>query len=140
MDLFFGGWSILVFIFLYVPIFLLVGYSFNNSRLNILWEGFTLKWYSQLWLNAPLIQALKNSLIVAVFTCVFSVVLGTLGAWLLYRYRFPGKRAIQTLIQNPLATKLLGGEIAPGQTIRAIADGDKMKFTTDIAAATEAAR
>ena len=102
MDMFFGGWSVLVFIFLYVPIVLLVGYSFNNSRLNILWEGFTLKWYSQLWQNAPLIQALKNSLIVAVFTCGFSVALGTLGAWLLYRYRFPAQRAIQTLVFIPM--------------------------------------
>ena len=102
MDMFFSGWSVLVFIFLYLPIVLLVGYSFNSSRLNILWEGFTLKWYSQLWQNAPLIQALKNSLIVAVFTCVLSVALGTLGAWLLYRYRFPAKRAIQTLIFIPM--------------------------------------
>lgn len=102
MDMFFGGWSILVFIFLYLPIVLLVGYSFNNSRLNILWEGFTLKWYLQLWQNEPLIQALKNSLIVAVVTSGVSVVLGTLGAWLLYRYRFPAKRAIQTLIFIPM--------------------------------------
>ena len=102
MEMFFGGWSVLVFIFLYLPIVLLVGYSFNSSRLNILWEGFTLKWYSQLWQNQPLIQALKNSIIVAVFTCGLSVALGTLGAWLLYRYRFPAKRAIQTLIFIPM--------------------------------------
>ena len=51
MEMFFGGWSVLVFIFLYLPIVLLVGYSFNSSRLNILWEGFTLKWYGQLWQN-----------------------------------------------------------------------------------------
>ena len=102
MEMFLGGWSILVFIFLYLPIVLLVGYSFNSSRLNILWEGFTLKWYGQLWHNAPLIQALKNSLIVAMFTCVFSVALGTLGPWLLYRYRFPPRRAITTLIFIPM--------------------------------------
>jgi ATP-dependent Clp protease ATP-binding subunit ClpB len=47
----------------------------------------------------------------------------------------PLKRAIQTLIQNPLAIKLLHGDIAPGQTVRVSADGDKMMFTTDIAAA-----
>ena len=44
----------------------------------------------------------------------------------------PLKRAIQTLIQNPLAVKLLHGEIAPGQTIRVSADGDEMKFTTEV--------
>jgi len=47
----------------------------------------------------------------------------------------PLKRAIQTLIQNPLAVKLLRGEIVPGQTITASADGDQMKFTTEVAAA-----
>ncbi len=47
----------------------------------------------------------------------------------------PLKRAIQTLIQNPLASKLLGGEIAPGQTVHVSADGDEMKFSNDAAAA-----
>nr|MBA3322030.1 hypothetical protein [Pyrinomonadaceae bacterium] len=46
----------------------------------------------------------------------------------------PLKRAIQTLIQNPLATKLLSGEVVPGQTVRLSADGDGMKFTSDGAA------
>jgi len=47
----------------------------------------------------------------------------------------PLKRAIQTLIQNPLAVRLLRGEIAPGQTVRVSADGDEMSFMTDLAAA-----
>ncbi|MBV9925405.1 MAG: ATP-dependent chaperone ClpB [Acidobacteria bacterium] len=52
----------------------------------------------------------------------------------------PLKRAIQTLIQNPLASKLLRGEILPGQTVRVSADGDQMQFTADGDAATEAAK
>ena len=47
----------------------------------------------------------------------------------------PLKRAIQTLIQNPLASKLLRGEIVPGQTIRVSADGDLMSFDTEPTAA-----
>jgi ATP-dependent Clp protease ATP-binding subunit ClpB len=47
----------------------------------------------------------------------------------------PLKRAIQTLVQNPLAVKLLSGEIVPGQTVNISADGDSMKFSTDLAAA-----
>jgi ATP-dependent Clp protease ATP-binding subunit ClpB len=47
----------------------------------------------------------------------------------------PLKRAIQTLIQNPLAVKLLRGEILPGQTVRVSADGEKMEFHTEAAAA-----
>lgn len=97
-----GGWTVGVLIFLYLPILLLVMFSFNQSKLNILWEGFTWKWYGQLWQNAPLIAALKNSLIVAGFTTAFSVILGTLGAWLLYRYRFPALRLFHTLIFIPM--------------------------------------
>ena len=48
----------------------------------------------------------------------------------------PLKRAIQTLVQNPLASQLLRGEALPGQTIRVSADGDRMKFTTDAATTT----
>lgn len=97
-----GVWSVLVFAFLYLPVLVLVVYSFNTSRLNILWEGFTLKWYGQVWSHAPLMAALKNSLIVATVTTAFSVVLGTLGAWALHRYRFRGARAVQTLVGIPL--------------------------------------
>jgi len=90
-------------VFLYLPILMLVAYSFNTSRLNIVWEGFTLKWYEQVWANAPLMRAAQNSLIVASTTTLISVVLGTAGAWLLHRYRFKGERAINTLVSAPIA-------------------------------------
>lgn len=89
-------------VFLYAPIAVLVVYSFNTSRLNILWEGFTLRWYSEVWSNVPLMRAAKNSLIVALVTTVLSVGMGTLGAWLLHRYRFRGRRALETLIGVPV--------------------------------------
>lgn len=98
----FGTWTALVLLFLYLPIAVLVAYSFNTSRLNILWEGFTLKWYEQVWANEPMMRAAKNSLIVASLTTVLAVALGTLGAWLLNRYRFRGGRAIQTLVGVPI--------------------------------------
>src|SRR5262245_46022243 len=97
-----GAWSALVFAFLYLPILVLVAYSFNTSRLNIRWEGFTWQWYEQVWSHAPLMQVLRNSLIVAGITTVISVLLGTLGAWLLHRYRFRGARAVQTLVAVPI--------------------------------------
>lgn len=97
-----GYWTVAVLIFLYLPIALLVIYSFNDSKLNIVWEGFTLKWYSQVWDNGPLIQALKNSLIVASVTTVVSTILGTAGAWLLYRYNYPLSRLINTLVAVPM--------------------------------------
>src|SRR5436190_20577395 len=89
-----GGWSGMVLIFLYLPVLLLIVYSFNDSKLNIVWEGFTLKWYRQLWgdtvahmtgeRRSALIDSLDNSLIIASISTVLSVALGTVGAWLLY--------------------------------------------------------
>lgn len=98
----FGTWTALVLLFLYLPIVVLVAYSFNTSRLNILWEGFTLRWYGQVWASEPLMRAARNSLLIASVTTVLSVALGTLGAWLLHRYRFRGGRAIQTLVGVPI--------------------------------------
>ncbi len=97
-----GSWTVLVFIFLYLPIVLLVVYSFNASDLVTQWGGFSTEWYGKFWRNAPLIAAMKNSLKVAVVTTFLSVILGTLGAWLLYRYRFPFLRALGTLIFIPM--------------------------------------
>jgi spermidine/putrescine transport system permease protein len=95
-------WTVAVLVFFYAPIVILVAYSFNSSRLNILWEGFTLQWYSAIWQDAVLVRSLRNSLIVALASTVLSVVLGTGGGWLLYRYRFPGVRLINTLVFVPM--------------------------------------
>jgi spermidine/putrescine transport system permease protein len=97
-----GAWTVLVLIFFYLPIAVLIGFSFNTSRLNILWEGFTLQWYAALWHDGPLVQSLGNSLIVAVITTAISVLLGTGGAWLLYRHRFPRVRLLMILVLTPM--------------------------------------
>ncbi len=91
-----------MFVFLYAPIAVLAIYSFNSSRLNVLWESFTFQWYGRLWHNGPLMHAAKNSLSIAALTTVLSVVLGTMGAWLLHRYRFRAARALQTLVAVPM--------------------------------------
>jgi spermidine/putrescine transport system permease protein len=97
-----GLWTALVMAFFYLPIAILIGFSFNTSRLNILWEGFTLEWYANILRDRVLVDTLQNSLIVAVFSTVLAVILGTGGAWLLFRYRFPGVRLWQTLIFIPM--------------------------------------
>jgi spermidine/putrescine transport system permease protein len=102
LDAGLGIWTGLVFLFLYLPILVLVVYSFNESRLNVVWEGFTLDWYGRLWDNTRIARALKNSLVVAGFTTVLSVVLGTVGAWLLHRYRYRFGSTLQTLIAVPM--------------------------------------
>lgn len=98
----FGGWTVLVLLFFYIPILFLVVYSFNNSKLNIVWEGFTLKWYTALWENSRLIAALRASLVVAAISTALAVVIGTTSAWLLHRYRYKGTRAIGTLAYIPM--------------------------------------
>ncbi len=91
-----------VFAFLYIPIIILVVFSFNESRLNVQWVGFTTQWYKELFENAVLIKAFKNSVIVAVGATVLSTVLGTIGAWMMYRYRFPMRNALNLLIFVPM--------------------------------------
>ncbi|MCF7761803.1 MAG: ABC transporter permease [Cephaloticoccus sp.] len=102
LNWFLRGWTTLVFAFLYVPIAVLAVFSFNSSRLNIVWESFSLEWYGRLFDNAPLIKAAKNSLIIASATTVLSVIIGTVGAWLLHRYRYRFSRLIQTLVAIPM--------------------------------------
>ena len=99
---FFGGWTVAVFAFLYLPIALLVVYSFNDSKLNLYWTGFTTKWYGMLFGNEVLLRAFQNSLIVATTTTALSVVIGTSAAWLLYRYRFPAQQTLGLLIFIPM--------------------------------------
>ena len=102
LNLGFGVWTALVFVFLYLPIVVLVVYSFNTSKLNILWEGFTFRWYADVWDNARILKSLKNSLIIASVTTVAAVVLGTGGAWLLHKFKYRFARSIQTLICVPM--------------------------------------
>ncbi len=91
-----------MFLFLYLPIAVLIVYSFNTSRLNLQWQAFTFDWYRRVIDDAPLLRAAQNSLVIALITTVVSVGLGTGTAWLLHRYRFRGAGAIHTLAAIPM--------------------------------------
>jgi spermidine/putrescine transport system permease protein len=97
-----GAWTAVVLLFFYLPVIVLVVFSFNTSRLNIVWEGFTLQWYVAIWQELGLVRSVGNSLYVAAVTTVLSVILGTGGAWMLYRYRFPALRLVETLVFVPM--------------------------------------
>ena len=92
----------LVLFFLYLPIMVLVVYSFNTSKMNVIFEGFTLNWYKNLFSNRVLIEAFINTLIIAVTSTIISTILGTLGAIGLYRYNFKFKSAINLLLYIPI--------------------------------------
>lgn len=94
--------ALLVYVFLYVPIIILVAYSFDESRLAVRWTGFTFKWYEQLFSDQILGAALLNSLIVAVVASLVAGVMGTLAAVGLSRYKFAGKQMYQALIVLPI--------------------------------------
>lgn len=92
----------LVFLFLYLPIFVLVVFSFNNSHLNVSWSGFTLEWYGRLWQDSDIMLATRNSLVVASFSTVISTLLGTGLALGLYRSRGWVNRVTDALVYVPL--------------------------------------
>ncbi|MGG1610909.1 ABC transporter permease [Paenibacillus sp. FSL K6-2441] len=75
-----GVHSLIMMIFIYVPILFIVAYSFNSSRLAADWSGFTFDWYISLFDNRHVMEALANSLTVAIVSTVISTVLGTLAA------------------------------------------------------------
>lgn len=95
-------WLLATFVFLYAPIVVLVAFSFNDSRRNIVWQGFTLEYYVRAWNNASLIEAFVNSLVIAVISTVVSTVIGGLLALALWRFRFPLKAAADGLVALPI--------------------------------------
>ncbi len=97
-----AGWAWVVFAFLYVPIVVLVVFSFNaSSRVNI-WGGFSFQWYGEALGNEVITSAIRVSLIVAAVSTAVSVVLGTAVALALDRYRFRGRRALDGTIYLPI--------------------------------------
>ncbi|KAF1688596.1 ABC transporter permease subunit [Pseudoxanthomonas taiwanensis] len=98
-------WAVLVagFAFLYLPIVLLVVYSFNSSRLATVWAGFSVKWYGELMRDRQMLDAAWVSLRIAFWTATAATVIGTLGAMVMTRFRrFPGKTLFGALITAPL--------------------------------------
>ena len=90
------------FVFLYAPIVTLIAFSFNDSRRNIVWRGFTLKYYEKAWNNESLFEAFTNSLSIAFLSTIISTVLGTMVAVMLWRFRFPFKGAYEGAMALPI--------------------------------------
>ena len=91
------------FAFFYVPILSMIVYSFNASRLATVWGGFSTKWYSALWSNAKVIEALMLSLKIALVSATIATILGTLAGITLVRMgRFRGRTLFSGLVTAPL--------------------------------------
>jgi spermidine/putrescine transport system permease protein len=95
-------YAFLVYAYIYLPILILIIFSFNSQKLNIRWEGFTLEWYRALFNDAEVLEATRNSLVVALVSTMVATVIGTLAALALQRYRFPGYTVAESTLYIPV--------------------------------------
>ncbi len=98
------AFAIAIYIFLFAPIVVLIIFSFNISRRNFVWLGFTTDWYPKLFANRDLLDALSITLQVAVIAVIASTVIGSLLGLALARMRFRGMGASEVLVLLPMVT------------------------------------
>ena len=96
------GYGIGGYLFLYLPILILVFFSFNNSRSTAQWAGFSLRWYGEMANDSQTILALWNSLFVALVSTFLSTIIGTLAAMGMERYSFRGKLLMDAVLYLPV--------------------------------------
>lgn len=94
--------AVAAFLFLYLPILILVLFSFNESRLGARWEGFTTKWYVSLFSSRSILSSTENTLIVAVISTIAATALGTMTAIAMERFRFPFRKIYDGLLYLPV--------------------------------------
>ena len=87
---------------MYLPILLVVIYSFNESKLSSVWGGFSLTWYETLFRDTAIFEALRNSLVLALLTCLCAAVIGTLGAVGMQRLQSRTKGPVEYLSTLPI--------------------------------------
>lgn len=101
--LFFSG----IFLYLYLPIVILVVNGFNLNRYGLKWDGFTLKWFAAMLANPGLMEATRHSLVIAVAAATIATVIGCFAAIGFKRYRFTGRR----ILQGTLLTLMMAPDI-----------------------------
>ncbi|MFH1909488.1 MAG: ABC transporter permease [Chloroflexota bacterium] len=94
--------AFLTYAYIYIPILILVIFSFNTQKINVRWEGFTLHWYGELFRDQQVMLALKNTLTIAFVSTLVATVIGTLAALALQRYRFPGYTITESVLYVPV--------------------------------------
>lgn len=100
---------ILVYVFLYIPIVVLIVYAFNSSRTNIVFEGIVNRgacgpfyWFCELFGNREVLAAARNTLIIATISTIGATIIGTMAALSLQRYQFPAKRLSEASLYIPI--------------------------------------
>lgn len=101
-----GNWltlyAITIFLFFYLPIIILIIYSFNSNQVVGVWESFSTHWYQELFRDRAIGSAFRVSMWVAIWSTVFSTILGTLAALVLERYRFRGRLTLDGILYLPI--------------------------------------
>ena len=102
-DYFSRAWMVLIFLFLYLPLLFMVVFSFNSSRQDTVFTGFSLRWYEALGRDNKIVEGFWLSLQIALATGILSAVLGTFAAFVLVRYqRFAGRTVFSGMVNAPL--------------------------------------
>jgi spermidine/putrescine transport system permease protein len=94
-------YSVLLYMFLYIPLFVVVVFSFNYGKSTVSFERFTFSWYIELFKDSALMSAFLHSIEVSLIAVVISIIIGTSGAFFLVRANFPGKKFFMTIAQLP---------------------------------------
>ncbi len=105
-----GIYAALLLLFLYAPIIILIVFSFNSSK-GYSWQGFSLKWYKELFSNDLIIESFRNTLIVAFISSIFATILGTMAALGVYSMK---NKLAKGVIKNVTNLPLLNPEIVTG--------------------------
>lgn len=92
----------IILIFMYLPILIVIIYSFNENKLTAIWSGFSLKWYAELLKDKDLMEALKNSFILGVLSCFCAGVIGTIGAVGMARMNYKTKGIMEYVSMLPI--------------------------------------
>ncbi|MGN0240530.1 MAG: ABC transporter permease [Candidatus Weimeria sp.] len=93
---------VVIMILLYAPVAVMIRFSFNNSRANVTWRGFTTKYYTQLFGDANLWQIFLTTLFIAIVVTLIGTLIGTMGAVGLSKAKFPGKKLITNSVYFPI--------------------------------------
>lgn len=101
-EIFGNVYSFLIYAVLYIPVAVMMIFSFNDQKYNYYWNGFTAQWYAKLFQNDALVASLAYSILIAVLATAISVVIATIGALGLKKYEFRLKKLVNNMLYVPI--------------------------------------
>ena len=103
----------LIFLFLYAPILLMIVFSFNDGNSNVVWQGFSLRWYEQLFHDRAIIQSVYTTLLVSALATVIATIAGTFAAVGFYSMR----RRTRSMLLNVNNIPMMNADIVTGVSL-----------------------